>query len=187
MSSNKLANMLIFAKSFFQVIKNINNTNLIVLDPKKELSLDSNYYKNYYTSDLTNVTDKIIDYIEKEIDTINGTVMICIYNFGKYMLSLENTKKFTDFMIRIKNKENIKIVIFDDFNKIKTYQYEDWFKNCFTISEGIWIGKGISEQSLFKLSSLNRELNETIDNKMGYVISESTPSQAKLIDFISQE
>ena len=51
----------------------------------------------------------------------------------------------------------------------------------------MWIGKGITDQSLFKVPSFSKEMTQPIPNNMGYIINENNPNLCKLIDFISEE
>ena len=186
-TSNKMTNMTIFAKSFLEVLKVISSVNLLVIDPKNELTLDVSKYPNYYTKDLDNVTMKLMNYIKGQVDTSTKTIVLCIYNFSKFLSLLEDEKSFTDFMVEMAKKERLKIIIFDEFLKLKSYQFENWVKTSFTVSEGLWIGKGITDQSLFKVPSFSKDMTQPISNNMGYILNENNPSLCKLIDFISEE
>ena len=185
-SSNKIINMNNFSKSLLYLLKSFKDTNLLVIDPKKKLDLEVNEFKNYYTENLNEVTNQIIKYIEG-VTNDSQAIIIFIYNLSKYFNVLEDSKKFTNLLIKMKSKENIKFIFADDYLKLKAYQYEEWFKVAINTNEGIWIGKGFSEQNLFKITSFSREMTKNINNDMGYVLNESTPYLCKLIDFISED
>ena len=56
-----------------------------------------------------------------------------------------------------------------------------------SINDGIWVGKGMSDQGLFHLTTITRDMQKEYKNDMGYIINESSATLCKLIDFISKE
>ena len=130
--------------------------------------------------------DMLIDYVKKLIDkkaSIEGTIVI--YGFNKFMTSIDSNK-FSELLDLIKKYEKINIVVIDDATKIKSFAYESWFGSMFSISDGIWIGKGIGDQTLFRISNIKKEMLQEIKNDMGYVINESNAVLCRLIDFVSK-
>ena len=78
----------------------------------------------------------------------------------------------------------IKVIIVDVIDAIKGLNYETWFKNNAQLSEGIWIGNGISNQFTLKVTTNARLLRAEIDETMGYVIKKG---KAILIKLASDE
>ena len=87
---------------------------------------------------------------------------------------------------KLKKYEKIGIIVVDDTNKLKAQQYETWFSSNFSTSDGIWIGRGVSD-SLLRLSTIEKEMMKDIKNNMGYFIQEGMATKIKFIDFISTE
>ena len=185
-SSNRISNMNIFSKSLLYVIKSISDVNLLVIDPKEELKLNRDDYPNYYVDDFDKVTEKIIEYVSNPAN-ISKKIIIVIYNFSKYLSLLDNSKSFTDFIERMKNSENVRLLLFEDYSKFKDYQYETWFKSSINVNDGVWVGNGLTEQNLFKVSTYRKEFTLKTGNSMGYIISENDPTLCKLIDFVSED
>ena len=71
-TSNKLANTEKFIKSILMVFKMIENLNIIVLDPMGLLNLNKEEYPNYYTNNLEEILDQIMNYISK----VEGTEQV---------------------------------------------------------------------------------------------------------------
>ena len=67
------------------------------------------------------------------------------------------------------------------------YVFEGWFTNIFSVNDGIWIGRGLSDQSLLHLSNINKEMTKDYKTNMGFVINESSATLCKFIDFISHD
>ena len=108
--------------------------------------------------------------------------VVIIYGFDKFMSKLNNKPLFEKFISSIKSNELFKIVLADDANKIKTYGFESWYTSLFSNSDGIWIGKGISDQNIFKIGTIKKEYMEEFKNNYGLIINDGTPVVTKLIE-----
>lgn len=183
-TSNRLANTSIVVKSLIKLFVSLPNNILMVIDPLKLLGLDN--MSNYYIDNLGEVTDKIIDYVKKLIEekSINNGVII-IYGLNKFISKVNDNKKITELVKTIKSYEKISLIVVDDYNKIKGYAFESWFTEIFTVNDGLWIGRGMSDQNLFRLSTVNKEMTKDIKNNMGYLVRENMGYLVKLIDFVS--
>ena len=187
-TSNKLANTTNFVKSLISIFRTIPNTNLIVIDPLKLLELNTTEFPNYYYNNLTEVIDKLIEYISNLIETKSTNEgVILIYGLNKFTAKLNDNSKLENFVKKIKEYEKISIIAVDDVAKLKSLTYESWFINIFSTTDGIWIGRGISDQSLLKLSSITKEMTTELKNDMGYMIQEGLAQQCKFIDFITKD
>ena len=91
-------------------------------------------------------------------------------------------KKLEIFMNEIKYLENINIVIADDYKKIKKYEYDSWYRMIQNDTDGIWIGTGLSDQNLFKLSKITKEMSSTYKNNFGFVITDGRADLIKTIE-----
>ena len=153
--------------------------NIMIIDSIGLMPELSSKTKNYFTSELEDKVKKIIAFAQthntQENVLIINSISKLINKLGDATLVEELFKKFRD-------AGNAYIVIFDENSKIKDYNYEDWFKNI-DISEGVYIGPGIEDQSIFKINNYSRELSEKQPNNYGYYISEGIYSTIKLIEF----
>ena len=187
-SANRIASTINFSKSLLYIINRMENTTLLIIDPKSMLKNDKDNYQNYYTENLEQITPKIIEYITNQKEQNNNMkIVLFIFGISRYLMSLENSHPFTDFIIKMRGYENFKVIISDDFGKIKNFQFEEWFKTSFSVSDGIWIDNGISEQNLFKLASITKELTKKVPNNNGYTIIENNPVMTKFIDFFDDD
>ncbi|MBQ9011196.1 MAG: hypothetical protein IJ093_00920, partial [Bacilli bacterium] len=95
--------------------------------------------------------------------------------------------KFENLLAKIKLYENFSIIIVDDYTKIKSTEFETWFRNSFNVNDGIWIGRGISDQNLLHISGLTKEMTVNYKNDMGYVISENMATLCRFIDYVTAD
>ena len=183
-AANKIANTSLFIKSLLMVFRKIRNINLMVMDSTKELMLNLEEYPNYYNDNFSAVIDKIIEYIDKLVQqksSLEGIILI--YGLSKFILKVDDNSKVEELFNKLKSYEHIGVIVVDDSSKIKNYVYESWFTSFFSVSDGLWIGRGVSEQNLFPLSSVTREMMQDIKNNMGWYIQENMGILCKLIDF----
>ena len=186
-TANRLSTTKNMVSSLISEIKNIKNFVLMVFDPLKELNLDKNIYKNCYTDNISNnieVIKKYIDDLAMKKSNVEG--LIVIYGLQKFVDSIGDNKILEDLSNTLKKYEKISILVVDDVTKIKKYAFETWFKDISNTNSGIWIGRGISDQSLLHVSNMKREMLADIKDDMGYVIEDGATIFTKFIDFITE-
>lgn len=75
----------------------------------------------------------------------------------------------------------IHFIMIDVFGQFNSYAYEKWYKIHISGSEGLWIGDGVADQSMFKLNRFTPELYEEIGSRYGYLIRGNKPLLLKLL------
>ena len=110
-----------------------------------------------------------------------------IYGLDKFVKKLDNNKSLEEFFDKCKKHEKIPIIIVEEAGKIKEYQFDSWYKSIFNVTNGLWIGSGASDQSLFKISSYNKEYSLEYNNDIGFYIEDGFAKIVKLIDFVSED
>ena len=141
-----------------------------------------------YFLEICNYIDKVYEIYEKE--KFNEEVlkkqkkMVCIlygiYNF-MHKLSDEVKERIGDIIKKDAQMGLVTFVIIDSPDVIKQFSYEDWFKIGTDTSRGIWIGSGIADQSLLKISKITREDREEISNEYGYIVNNAKITKVKLL------
>ena len=134
----------------------------------------------YFNENPNNIINLLIDYIDKIKDK-NIKSVIYFQDFNKFKIKVDD-KKLEDFVKSIKYLENISIIIADDYKKIKKSEYDTWYRNMQNDTDGIWIGTGLYDQNLFKLSKLTKEMSNTYKNNFGYIITDGRADLIKTIE-----
>lgn len=185
-SSNKLLNTEIFIKSLLIEFLNIKDLKVLVFDPMKLLNLKKDCIIKYYDDNMEENLNLVIDYLHELIDSKSDTrCVVVIYGINKFVGKLTDNNKMSEFTKLVKEYENMSVIIADDASKIKSFNFETWFTTIFNINDGVWIGRGVSDQNLLHLSNVTREMTKDYKNDMGYLVSESVGTLMKLIDFVS--
>ena len=181
-TANKALNTVQFIQDLTQLFS-MYNMNTMVIDALKVLKINTSNNVSYYNDNYDLVLEKLIEYFQRLIDgNSNSNSSIIIFGIDKMISKIQDPTQLDMLAMLLKKYEKIPFIIVDDVNKIRKYTYESWYSTLFANSEGIWIGKGVSEQSLFSLSVIDRELQQEIKNNMGYIIIEGYPSLIKLIE-----
>lgn len=185
-SSNKIENTTNFIRSLIKVLTSIKGTITIVLDAHNNLVEDKSMIPNYYNDKFEEVFDVLNNFIDKQMQGVppkEPNVVIILNGIHKILSKLDKTTKLETMIEKIKKYEKICVVLVEDNNKIKNYAYDEWFKSIFSQNDGLWIGKGMSEQSVFKYSNFSKEMTQDTKNDMGYIVQDGTAYLAKILDF----
>jgi len=183
-SANKLTSTNNFVKSLIYTFTKLKEIDLLFIDGPNKLQEIKNITNNYYNSNFESLLENIDSYFEKILqNNIKRNQILVIYGIERFLNKLNNNDKFQNFMTKLKQIEQVRVIIIDEVNKIKNYLYESWYTTTFSNTEGIWIGKGIVDQNIFKLSTIKKEYMQEIKNDFGYNIQEGSLELIKIINF----
>ena len=176
-SSNNIRHTVNFVRSIPLLLKAMRNIETIIFDANNSLSLNTDIFPYYYNRDFDNNIDGLMNLINNNRDVQFVLVINAVSNL------LSKTSKSLQLFEFAKSVDNLRIIIVDSSTKIKSLLFEPWFTQLFSVTDGIWIGNGISDQSIFRLSAVNKLMLTEYGNQMGYVIREGNSSLCKLINF----
>ena len=178
---SKLKYASVFMKNIFKEIQYAKE-NIIVLDPTELLIDIKDSLTNYYSSDFDNVIDKIISFLNNQ-KTKDVNNVVVILSVTKMIGTLtDRDMKLTEFFNECEKSGNTHVLILDEANKIKNYMFDGWFSKV-DLSEGLYVGNGVVEQGVLKISSISKELSNPVPPNYGFYIVEGMYSVVKLIEF----
>ena len=184
--SNKLDNTKGFVKSLMDVLKKFND-NIIFLDMNKTFTVLKDKVNNYYDDKYDLVVDNLTTYVNECMNSAsNVNTTIIISSLSRLASKISDQKKLENLFNLIKKYEKIGVIAIDEPTKLKQYTFETWYRSIFTGQEGVWIGSGVSEQQLLKISSYNKEFRGTYKNDMGFFVSSGDAVLVKLLDFYKE-
>lgn len=155
------------------------------------------YYK-YIDKNYNTYFENLYKYLEKQYnsyinsgynrDIFNGIKPIICIIIGidefKNKLSQENKNKYGSLFEKGKDLGIINFIIVDTIDIIKKYEYESWYKTTVNSSNGIWIGNGINDQFILKVTKKSNEMLSEIDDSFGFVIKRGKPVLIKFVENI---
>ncbi len=185
--SNKLNNTNNFTRSLLDLFKNMKIAT-IVIDGTGDLASDKSNVSNYFDSNYDEVMGKVISFIEsREKQQTANEVVMCIYGFDKFVRKINDVDKFEEMIAKIKKYEKMPLILIDEVSKIKSFVTDPWYKSIFPSPDGVWVGTGVVEQTVLRVSGYNKENTLEYPNDMGFYVADGSATIIKLLDFISQD
>lgn len=194
-SSYEIETTIDFLHSLINQLTYINYGDLYIINTTEEDFNNLNMNGKIYTKNFDALIEKIIEYVDKvyeiyEERNFDETVIIrqkkiVCFVLGMYdfinQLNEENKKKLESFFAKNNQMGLVSFMIIDNPDTIKNYTYENWFKTGADTSRGIWIGSGIADETLFKISKFEREDRAEITSEFGYIIHNAKIIKIKLL------
>ena len=179
--SSKLKYLKYFLKSFIDEVLYL-QYNMIVIDPSELMPEISSKVKNYFKDNFDEKLDKIMEFIDNKNEKDDKHNVILVNSIGKLMSKMSDTSKIESLFEKCKTSNNFHILIADENSKVRDLSYESWFASV-DVSEGIFIGPGVDDQNILKISNYTRELSMALPKNYGYYIAEGSYHVVKLIEF----
>ncbi len=169
----------------------INCEDITIEDEVKQAS-------TYFDSNFDNIFNTLLTFLNNSIEVYNKNnqdksifnnrkKIICTIigpNSFKDKLSDENKKLFDNMFNLGENLDIIDYIFVQTEDKLKSFEYEDWYKNNHSKSNFIWIGSGIQNQYTFNVTTRIPELNEEIPYNFCFVVKKGKPEYVKFIEKI---
>ncbi len=173
------------------LIKNIltcENTRVVIMD---SLEIINDNFNNpnliYDDSECLKALQSMRDIFNNKVDKKDNFNTICIVTGLKQLLTKmqpEDKDIFNKLLTEAIKLSSIKFLFIDTIDNIKQLIFEPSIKQNLDLSQGIWLGNGISNQFTLKVTTSSRILREEIDEGFGYII---VKGKAYLIKLMSDE
>lgn len=96
-------------------------------------------------------------------------------------LSADGREKLYTLIEKAESIYKIHFVLIDELTQYNNYNYEAWYKRHITGAEGLWIGDGVADQYLLKVSKVTSDLYEEIGTEYGHNITRNRPTLVKIL------
>lgn len=175
-----------------------NQNNLIVMNAlNNDFKLNNvngyQYIENNFSQIIENMS-KVVDeeYSKLENNEFNADIFsnvkktVCIIigiNEVKNKLSDDLGKSFEEMLKKASKLTTYSFIIVDNVSEFKKVEFDSWFKENVTPSEGIWIGEGIGEQFLLKINQRTDEVKTKINDDFCFVLKRGKP---RLVKYVSK-
>lgn len=194
-ASSEIENTTSFVQCLINQVAYTNQYEILFMNATEQTISNKNLENRIYTSNFNDVLNQIFGYIESvykiyEQNGFNDSVLLnqkkfMIYIYGIYdfmnKLNSEVKGRLGEVMKLMNQIKLVTFVIVDSADMIKNFTYDGWFKEGCDLAQGIWIGNGIAENSLFRVTRFGREDREEISNEYGFVIQNSKVYKVKML------
>lgn len=175
--SKSLEDAVQFVSNVLQEIDKLKNVDVKIFDTERILITDKSNAKEEY--------EKFVSLAEKS----NKKHTICvIIGIDKLLTEYGDMgNAFNQTMNQLEENENNSFILVETANKLKSHEFEPWYKEYITKEDGIWVGNGIDNQYLINISSNRRELKNNCGSSFGYVVKEGIAILVKLLEMKEKE
>ncbi len=140
-----------------------------VKDLFDDMVLRNNTYKD------SQLNEKVLETFDEKVIVILGCKML----FDQ--LSSDGKEKLSIMIEKAEAIYKIHFVIIDASTQYGSFSYDAWFKRHVNGSVGLWIGDGVADQYLLKISKVTSDLYEDIGSGYGQLINRNRPTLIKVL------
>ena len=170
-----------FIKAIINNVLEIPNSECIIFDALTILDEYNDERVTYGTDTCYNSIDKFKERIENtDPEKIVFSFILGINSLMNKISAIEKGK-FQELIVDARSKNNMKILVVENIDVIKTISFEPWYKGNIDLSEGIWLGNGIGNQFTLKVTTNSRILRQEIDPGFGYSVKKGKASLIKIM------
>ncbi len=173
--SNEFDAVVNFVNGFIRVLKTSNKICTILIDANNKLPSLKDKVNLYVSDNLNDVINNLITNIPQGMP-----IMMVILGIEKFKGSLESTT-FNNFIKEVKQNDNIRIVYADTQFKMKRFVFEPWYTETVVNINGVWLGNGIMDQAIIRVSDLSSKYKVKINNTFAWVVKNGNGELVKCI------
>ncbi len=184
-----------FTYGLIDSFEHLSNHSVFVLDSEAHLDAKKVHTKYYYTKKIQDVFQYAYDYLEKlEKDYESNQkdearkekythLTLVVYGIEEFLEIIKKRKEDFEHMLQIGHDlEKFNLVLFDASYVLKKYEMESWYRDYVMNNQGIWVGNGITDQFVLKLSKTPKYCYDEISLEYGYVVRNGSPTLVKLLE-----
>lgn len=146
--------------------------NILKFIPNNKIAVIDSFNKVNYLKDKVDIylSEKLKENIAAFNEKISNNEInfVIIIGIDKLKESVEIID-FNNLMKNIKNNESTKIIICETAFKLKKYTFETWFTDSINNYNGIWLGTGVMEQGVIRMSDLSARYRVAVNNSFAWV------------------
>ena len=186
-SSNELENMEKIIKSIIKMISEVKNTKIILIDLNKLASDFVDTVTGYCDKNFEINANGIINFIAKNIENKLETNLTFIIVGTEKFNTINNKNALNKVMEKVVALENANTLIIDSAYQLKKLSIESWYSNNIRVDQGLWIGSGIIDQNVIRITSSNKSIAEKINNNFGWKVKNGQGTLIKIMELDKNE
>lgn len=162
-----------FMSNVIEEIKQLKNVEVVTLDAEKIFQTGKSDLKLNYV----NFTLELKNNLKKDKNKV-----CLIIGLDKFVNDLDNAEKgFYEILKRASELKNYNFIIVESLSKLKSHEYDEWYKNYVTGDSGIWVGNGVSEQYIINVNTRDKNIINRCGESFGHVIRREQATVVKLL------
>ena len=102
-------------------------------------------------------------------------------------LSEDGKDKLAVLLEKAESVYKLHFILVDSVAQMSAFSYDAWFKRQIPGGDGLWIGDGVTEQYLMKISKITSDLYAEVGSGYGYLVAKNRPVLVKLLTAKKEE
>ena len=180
-----------FIRGLIESLGSLPNNMLFVADPL--LNLEARDAEHLYQADFPKIISGLNEYLTKLYNDYVSSgsdpkrlseymhVTLVINGLDSFASKI-NPMEFEEVLKLGNELKALTVIAIDGVAEIKKHEYDNFYKNYTASNQGIFVGPGVADQYLIKLSKTPRSLYEDIPYTFGYVIVRGVATCVKLLE-----
>ena len=180
-SSNELENLTGIVTNLLNSFRKLNNVVSVLFDFEDVFESLKPLSNSYCNKDYDNFIEQIIKYYDDKIYNTDYNIAFLLTGMEKFKNSVSQ-KNIDELTKRIKDNDNCVCMFVDSNFKMKKLSFESWYLDMAVNSNGIWVGPGVSDQSVIKANDFNKKYNAKIETDFAWIFKNGSGVLIKLIN-----
>lgn len=182
-----------FVEEFVKVVSAAATT--VIIDAEKTLAESVGKYGEYLTGNYEALVQKIFsDMVERNnVYKDSGLDLDALQKYDERVYIIVGMKRFCDqlsadgkdklatLLLKAESYYKMHFVIAEVLSAFSSFASDAWYRQQINGSDGIWIGSGIADQYMLKVSKVTSDLYEELDEEYGYLLTQNRPTLIKLL------
>ena len=179
-SSNDLVDCKEFIKSLLIMLKKINVVT-VLFDFNDLFGNLKKYSGAYCHKEFLQFLQQILIFARDKIANTEHHMILFILGIDKFKEHITQNK-IDEINRMLKKLPNTSLIYVDSMFKTKKILFEQWFTDTVFNMNGIWIGQGVSDQSVLRSNSFNKTHKALITNDFAWVFKNGNCELVKLVN-----
>jgi len=170
-----------FLRNLLEVIEqstHLSRTEVLIIDPDDVLDYEPKSKQFTYYTDPKDIDASLSLLINEELDACPLLVLVSLKSL---YLSLGDDVKdaFLGYIKDGKIRNLAGMIISGEPSRFSQFNYEGWFKELVSHSNGVWLGEGVNSQSTLKVIGIIPSSSASLSKNYTWFINGGTPKLVK--------
>lgn len=190
-----MEDVLPFMQGITEVLARIEQTSLIVLDPNQKIAVSETENSRHYTDEMEQHIVELFNLLVSRNNLYKNSggklpegeefphVVYVLQDYADIVeqLSQDGRDKLKVLLEKNEPEYAVHFVICDEAGNMNIRTVEPWYKKHCGRGNGVWVGSGIADQYILKLTNTDREMRKEITPDFGYAVKNGMHSLVKLV------
>ncbi len=180
-SANDIESCVPLIHNLARTFKKMKNVLTVIIDDDDVFASEKDFVQGYFPNTQDKLLETLNYFVDQKLPTLPYDFMMIVSGVEKFK-TLGSSTEISKLMDKLNSAKNANIIFVDSALKLKKVAFDSWYSSTVTNTSGIWVGSGAMEQSVIKLSDINKKYKEKLNNDFAWVFKNGEGELVKLIN-----